>query len=135
MLRQCHSQILQEPVANKKILAAFLIIFSWLFYDTLIKILEGFPVNLVILFFCSFYGFVLFTFSVWRFELKSKFDKKILTVLCVPVLLRILLNLYAINTERDDYNAIVNNHLVDTITAIFLAISIFILIKWKRYIV
>ena len=126
-----HNQILPEAVANKKILAAFLLIFSWAVYDSLIKIIEGFPVNLVIFFYLCFYGFVLFVFWIWAKELRLKVDKKILVALSMPVLLRIVLNLYAINTERSEYNDIVSNHLIDKATWISLAIAIFILIKWK----
>lgn len=122
-------------MANKKILAAFLLIFSWAVYDSLIKIIEGFPVNLVIFFYLCFYGFVLFVFWIWAKESRLKVDKRTLYALAMPVLLRFLLNLYAINIERSEYNNIVSNHVIDKVTWIFLAIAIFILIKWKRYIV
>ncbi len=119
-------------MANKKILAAFLLILSWAVYDSLIKIIEGFPVNLVIFFYLCFYGFALFVFWIWAKESRLKIEKRTLYALAMPVLLRILLNLYAINTERSEYNDIVSNHLIDKATWIFLVISLMLIIKWKR---
>lgn len=52
----------------------------------------------------------------------------------MPVLLRILLNLYAINTERSEYNSIVSNRLIDSTTWLFLiiALSIIIFKVWQK---
>ena len=116
---------------NKKIISVFLLLLAFAVYDTLIKRIGGFPVNLVVFFYCSIYGFVVFT--IYSIEVRSKFDKKVLTILSLPFLLRIVLNLLAIGKDRQEYNNLVSNEYIDYVTWMSLSLLL-ILALWQKFI-
>ena len=118
-------------MVNKKIISIFLLLLSFAVYDTLIKRIGGFPVNLVVFFYCSIYGFVIF--MIYAIEVRNKFDKKVLTILSLPFMLRIVLNLLAIGKDRQGYNNLVSNEYIDYVTWITIVVLL-ILLLWEKYI-
>ena len=116
---------------NKKLISVFLLLLCFAIYDTLIKRIGGFPVNLVVLFYCSIYVFVVFT--IYAIEVRSKFDKKVLIILSLPFILRIVLNLLAIGKSRQEYNNLVSNEYIDYVSWMSLSILL-ILVLWQKFI-
>ena len=116
---------------NKKVASIFLLLLCFAIYDSLIKSIGGFPVNLVIFFYCSIYMFVVF--MIYTIEVRSKFDKKVLMILSLPFLLRIVLNLLAIGKTRHEYNDLVSNAYIDYVSWMTLSVLI-ILVLWQRFI-
>ena len=113
---------------KKKILAIYLLLLSWAVYDSLIKLIDGFPVNLVIFFYVSFYLFALFwIYTTWK-EVRHKKDKRILAALSLPLVMRVILNIFAVGKDRAGYNALVSNHYIDTVTWTTLVIVLVIVL-------
>jgi hypothetical protein len=118
---------------NKKIIAIFGLLLCWAVYDKLVKGADSFPVNLVVFFFCSIYCFILFVLWDWRKKEGNEFDKTVLIIASLPVMLRIVLNLLAINQDRDVYNSLVSNEYIDYFSWLTLII-ILIIASWRKFI-
>ena len=100
-------------------------------YDSMIKGIEGFPVWLVVFFFCSIYGFIVFdTYAIFR-ELRSKWEKVVIVILSSPFILRFFLNLFAIRKTRSGYDKLTSNTTIDLFTWLVL-VSLLVLILCLR---
>ena len=117
---------------RKKIISVFSLLLCFAIYDTLIKRIDGFPVGLVVFFYCAIYCFILFT--IYAIEVQNRFDKKVLTILSLPFILRIVLNLLAIGKDRQGYNNLVSNEYIDHMTWLTIVILL-ILLLWERFII
>ena len=120
---------------NKKLGSVFLLLLSLAIFDNLVKKTTEFSVNLDVQYHSSWFIFALYATYTAHREVRNKFDKAILKILAIPFLLRLGLNLSAINQSYEVYTNRVSNEYIDLVTWIFLAIGLLILVKWKRYIV
>ena len=121
-------------VMTKKISSFFLLLICFAIFDNLVKNVTEFSVNLDVFYHCSIFAFILFWIWIQWKESRNKFDKKILIILSMPFILRIVLNLLAININYEGYSNLVSNATIDYITWMSLGCFI-ILISWRKFIV
>ena len=118
---------------NKKISSFFLLLVCFAIYDSLVKRVTEYSVNLDIFYFCSIYSFVVFWIWVLIKETRNKFDKKVLMILSVPFILRIVLNLLSINQSYEKYSNLVSNAYIDYVSWMVLSVLL-ILVSWRKFI-
>ncbi len=92
--------------------------------------IDEYSVNLSILFFVSFWGFILY-FSIMMFrEANNSFDKRIIAALSLIPITAIVCNLMGINQTYEVYDNLTSNPKIDNLTIIGLGfILILILIR------
>jgi len=112
---------------NQRIISYYILLSCQATYDAMIKRIEGFPVWLVVFFFCSIYGYIVFDgYLIFR-TLKDKWEKATMVVLISPFILRFSLNLLAINEDRKGYDEYTSNITIDLCTWLVLAILLIII--------
>jgi len=133
MLKQNHIQILQGlhlQAVMIRIWPIFLLQLSWVIYDVFGT--ENWLTSMVIMYNSIFYIFILFWILDNHKKSILKFDKITLKIMSIPVIFRILLEFVAIGQDRQGYNEITSNVILDRITWIILVIGLTIQI-WAKY--
>jgi len=129
------SQIHQAraEVDSNRITSVFALLLAFAIFDTCVKNTSGqFPVNLVVFFYVSVYGFILFAIHNYRKQAANKFDRKILLFAAIPFVIRIALNLISIGSNYATYDSIVSNAYIDYMTWLILFIMTSITL-WQKY--
>jgi hypothetical protein len=117
---------------TKKINAIFLLLLSLAIFDKLVKGITEFSINLDVQYHGSWMLFVVFVIWLFYKEARNKLDKAVLITLSLPFILRIFLNLLAINKDYKTYTSLVSNEYIDRFTWMSLA-CLLILIAWRKY--
>ena len=118
---------------TKKISSFFLLLICFAIFDNLVKNVTEFSVNLDVFYHCSIFAFILFWIWIQWKESRNKFDKKVLMILSLPFILRIVLNLLAIDENYNEYSNLVSNQFIDFITWLAIVILL-ILVSWEKFI-
>ena len=103
------------------------------FFDTQVKKVDVFSVNLDILYHSSWFAFALFWWYITLNEVKLKFDKLILIIILMYLSVRFVLNLLSINKDYEGYSKLVSNEHIDYMTWMLLSFFI-ILVSWRKFI-
>ena len=103
-------------------------------FDTEVKKVDVFSVNLDVLYHGSWFAFALFWwYMTWK-EVRLKFDKSMLIIILMYLSVRFILNLLSINEDYEVYSNLVSNEYIDKFTWILIAILILIKL-WEKFIV
>ena len=120
-------------VMTKKISSIFLLLASFAIYDSLVKRITEYSINLDVFYFCSIYSFVVFWIWILINETRDKLDKRVLIILAIPFVLRIILNLMSINKSYSEYSNLVSNAYIDYVSWMSLSVLL-ILVVWQKFI-
>jgi len=108
-----------------------LLLAAFALYDSMVRGLTLYSVNLDIFYFCSVYGFILFTMISALLKARLRRDQLMILALSLPIALRLILNLVSINREYEDYARIVNSLFIDHLTWVVLSIVILVAL-WQK---